>query len=83
MSRCVVCDYCSELDDGQPRAMRWKEKEQGYVCSVCEEAITRTVLEHEGYDPEIGEFDVGFLLESDEVLEFRDLVEHPRKDRES
>jgi hypothetical protein len=41
MPRCIICDYCSEFDESdKPRAFNWDEKEHGYICKKCKDAIS-------------------------------------------
>ena len=39
MSRCIVCDYCSEIDGSDGRSFEWNKKENGYVCGYCRGSI--------------------------------------------
>jgi hypothetical protein len=39
MSRCCICDYCTETEGSDGRSFRWSDKEVGYVCSVCQQGI--------------------------------------------
>lgn len=35
MPRCVVCNDCTETQEGPVKAITWDPKVNGYVCSTC------------------------------------------------
>ena len=71
MPRCVICDYCSEVDPGRPRSFHYSHKEEGYVCSDCTHAIGTDLADTTGLTEELGELEV--LVEPAMAPYFNDL----------
>lgn len=70
MSRCVVCNYSSELSTGPKREVYWEDKENGFVCSVCRaEHFALTYSGKGDYNFNLGEAGEIPVLESDEYAE--------------
>lgn len=71
MSRCIVCDYCSEIDGIDGRAYTWSDEDVGYTCSKCRESIINAVFYN--VNQELGGWSRGDPFKIAEVLEAGDL----------
>lgn len=70
MSRCVICDHCSDIDGGA-RTLVWDDRENGYVCSTCRsvwnDAAYYNSNPEDGEEPLLDE-DADSLLEGLDIL---------------
>ena len=70
MSRCVICDYSSELSTGPKRTVQWDDKENGYVCNVCkEEHFKLTYVGQGDYNFNLGTAGEVPILEGEEYAD--------------
>lgn len=74
MPRCVICDACNDTQR-LTRKFTWSDKNQGYVCSTCNNGIYHDLRGKDpastivGLDKE-GHLELLELLEDDGVEEF-------------
>lgn len=63
MSRCIICDYSSDLSTGPKRTVSWNDKEKGFVCSDCSAVVfdNWTELRRLDKDPSPGNGDLPLL----------------------
>lgn len=78
MSRCCICDHCTEIDGY--RVMKFNKRENGYVCAACTTVIQESLDHPTG--KENGE--VAILIDELErliVLEIPGVVSDPDEPR--
>lgn len=82
--RCIICDYCAEINGNDDRTYTYSPTEHGHICSVCEESIQETInvdsYEEDGEYPNLVGPD---FLEFGNVEEYLKEVGKRRKDHSS